>query len=96
MENKLPTIAEFCKNWNSQAKHLIKGVDDSLLHSLIKDYSTLLLEAFKERVKDKAEIESCNNGKGCGITYCDQLCYEINPKSIDKIHQDFLIENKLK
>lgn len=38
-KTELETAKEFCKNWDSQAKHLIQGVSDPLLHSMMQDYA---------------------------------------------------------
>jgi hypothetical protein len=55
----------------------------------VKGYSTYLLEAFAGEVKTKYELQYCNDGKGCGIPYCDQICQEIKPQSIDQLLTNF-------
>ena len=77
---------------------VIKGAVDEIL-VLAKIFAiektTENLRRFAEELKVKTKIQSCNNGKGCDIPYCDIPCYEINPKSIDESLNYYLKENEL-
>jgi len=50
-----------------------------------------ILEAHKEAIKEGVKYQhTCNNGKGCGIPYCDQLCGNIDKEPIDTASKNFI------
>jgi hypothetical protein len=56
--NKAMTAAEFCKQYDSQAKNLLKGVNDPLLHRMMDEYHSQQSQAEqKELVEMKRKVE---------------------------------------
>lgn len=48
----MKTAKQFCMEYNSEAKHYIKGVDDSLLHNMMEDFADVKSIEFAEWIND--------------------------------------------
>ena len=59
-------------------------------HSEKIAFAKLQCDKMAKEISEKAECQQCRSGKGCGIAYCDQLCYEVDKQSILSAAKEFI------
>ena len=79
----IPTAEDF-------ALDTMQGTDLEEISTALNNFVLLHLKVIEEEVKEKAKIERCNNGKGCGTMYCDIQCRTIDKQSISDIFDNYI------
>lgn len=94
MENKIPTdkiltAQEWILDNENNGKHLLDVMDEYANY-----FAKIQLQSLTDEIKEKAETQMCQDGKGCGVAYCEIHCDSVNIKSIQTITDNFIKQLK--